>query len=365
MRAQEDIGIGIIGCGSMGREHARNIRSVPGARLVAISDPSEEARRCLLAEGDVPHAFAGYQDLLERPGVDAVIITVPNALHRVVALDAIAAGKHVLLEKPLAHTYEDGAAIVHGAERSDRVVMLGFNNRFNPASQALRRAIDAGRLGTLYYARARWLRREGLPPQASWFTRKATAGGGALIDIGVHMLDLAFFMLGYPRALAVFGVAQAHFGPERARRAPATAGDQFDVEDFAAGMITLVGGATLQIEASWASFIAEDADMCLELLGTAGGARWTNAEGNGLAIYTSLDGEQVDITPRLPEADGHHQELYAFLAAIRAGGATPVRVRDGLHILAVVEALYTSSRSGALATVADTPSFQGSLGAAR
>jgi predicted dehydrogenase len=354
MSTLQEIGIGIIGCGSMGREHAANLRTLPSARLVAISDPVEDARCRLMAEGDVPHAYASYHDLLERRDVDAVIITVPNALHRVVALDAIAAAKHVLLEKPLAHTLEDGIEIVRAAERSDRVVMLGFNNRFNPASQALRRAIAAGRLGSLYYARARWLRREGLPPQASWFTRKAAAGGGALIDIGVHMLDLAFFMLGHPRAVAALGITQAHFGPERARRAQAAAGDQFDVEDFAAGMITLAGGGAVQIETSWASFIGEGADMGLEFLGTAGGARWTRAESNGLSIYTSQDGDQVDITPRLPEADGHQEELRAFLAAIQTGSTTPVPVRDGLHILAIVDALYASSRSGELVPVPDT-----------
>jgi predicted dehydrogenase len=353
MHTPQDIGVGIIGCGSMGREHARNLRLLPLARLAAISDPFDGARQRLLAEGSVPHAYANYHDLLERRDVDAVIITVPNALHGAVALDAIAAGKHVLLEKPLAHTLVDGLALVRAAEGSDRVIMLGFNNRFNPASQALRRAITAGRLGDLYYARARWLRREGLPPRASWFTNKAASGGGALIDIGVHMLDLAFFMLGYPVPIAALGVTQAHFGPERARQAPAGSHDLFDVEDFAAGMITLVGGGALQLETSWASFIGEDADMCLELLGTAGGARWTNSENNPLSIFTIIDGEQVDIAPRLPEADGHLEELRAFLAAIQQGSATPVPLREGLQILAMVEALYASAQSGDLAPVVD------------
>ncbi|MGH2343703.1 MAG: Gfo/Idh/MocA family protein, partial [Chloroflexota bacterium] len=199
MSAPQETGIGIIGCGSMGREHARNLRTLAGARLVAISDPVEDARRRLIAESDAPYAYARYHDLLEQPDVDAVIITVPNALHRGVALAALDAGKHVLLEKPLAHSIEDGAAIVQAAERSNRVVMLGFNHRFNPSAQALQRAVAAGRLGTLYYARARWLRRDGLPPRASWFTSRAAAGGGPLIDIGVHMLDLALHMLGYPQ----------------------------------------------------------------------------------------------------------------------------------------------------------------------
>jgi predicted dehydrogenase len=344
MSALQEIGIGIIGCGSMGREHARNLRMLSGARLVAISDPVEDARRRLIAETAVPYAYAGYHDLLEAPDVDAVIITVPNALHRGVALAALAAGKHVLLEKPLAHSVEDGAAIVRAAEQSNKVVMLGFNHRFNPSAQALHRAIEAGRLGTLYYARARWLRREGLPPQGSWFTSKAAAGGGPLIDIGVHMLDLALHMLGYPQAITAFGVTHAYFGSERAQTAPP---NLFDVEDFAAGMITLANGATVQVETSWASFIRDDSDICLELLGTLGGARLSNDDDNPLSIFTTQDGEQVDITPRLPEIDGHWEELRAFLSAIRTGSPSPVPIRDGLRILEIIDAVYESARSGA------------------
>jgi predicted dehydrogenase len=269
-----------------------------------------------------------------------------------VTLAALAAGKHVLLEKPLAHRVEDGVAIVQAAERSDRVVMLGFNHRFNPAAQALHRAIAVGRLGTLYYARARWLRRDGLPPPASWFTNRAVAGGGPLIDIGVHMLDLALHMLGYPQAISAFGVTHAHFGAERARSASP---DLFDVEDFAAGMITLVNGATVQVETSWASFIRDDSDICLELLGTLGGARLTNDDDNPLSIFTTQDGEQVDITPRLPEIDGHCEELRAFLAAIRAGSPSPVPTRDGLQILEIIDAVYESARLGASVAVGRIP----------
>ncbi len=339
----QEIGFGIIGCGSMGREHAANLRTLSGARLVAISDPVEDACRRLIAEDDAPHSYAGYHELLEQQDVEAVIITVPNVLHRAVTLAALAAGKHVLLEKPLAHNIEDGAAIVRAAEHSDRVVMLGFNNRFNPAALALHRAIASGRLGDLYYARARWLRREGLPPPGSWFTSRAAAGGGSLIDIGVHMLDLALHMLGYPQALSVFGVTHAHFGLERARTAEP---GLFDVEDFAAGMITLANGAAVQVETSWASFIRDDSDIRLELLGTLGGACLTNDDDNPLSIFTTQDGEQVDITPRLPDFDGHWEELRAFISAIRLGSSSPVPVREGLRILEIIDAVYQSARSG-------------------
>ena len=354
MAALQGLGVGIVGCGSMGREHARNLRALAGARLVAGSDPVEEARRRFVEECEPDDCYAEYRQLLERSDIDAVIITVPNALHREVALAAIAAGKHVLLEKPLAHTVEDGMAIAQAAERADRVVMLGFNNRFTPAAEALRRAIAAGRLGPIYYAKALWLRREGLPPRASWFTAKAASGGGPLIDIGVHMLDLAFHMLGYPRAISAFGVTHAHFGPQRARKetAPGERPDLYNVEDFAAGMVTLENGATIHVETSWASFIGDDSDMRLELLGDLGGARWTNSDENGLEIFTAMDGEHVDIAPRLPEAEGHREELRAFLAAIRAGAQSPVSVLDGLQTLAVVEALYASALSGELVPVA-------------
>lgn len=360
MSTLQQLGFGIIGCGGMGREHAGNLATLPGAWLVAISDPDAAACRRLAGERDGIECYDSYHDLLDRSDVDAVIITVPNALHRVVTLAALAAGKHVLVEKPLAHCVDDGIEIVRAAERSDRVVMLGFNNRFTASAQALQRAVASGRLGEVYYARARWLRRQGLPPRGSWFARRAASGGGPLIDIGVHMLDLAFHMLGYPAPHAAFGVTYAHFGPRRAQEAPGGSGaeagppDRFDVEDFAAGMVTLANGATVQIETSWASFIGEDADLCLELLGTAGGARWTNADSGGLSIFTTLDGEQVDITPRLPEIDGHREELCAFLAAIRAGAPSPVSVQDGLQILAVIEALYASAGSGELVPVRRT-----------
>jgi predicted dehydrogenase len=360
MSAVEQLGVGIIGCGAMGREHAANLLTLPSVRLIALSDPDEAGGRRLAHECDVPYCYSNYSDLLERPDIDAVIIAVPNALHKAVSLAALAANKHVLLEKPLAHNVADGLDIVGAAERSDRVVMLGFHNRFTAEAQALLRAAIAGRLGTVYYTRARWLRRRGLPPRASWFTSMAAAGGGPLIDIGVHMLDLALHLMGYPRPISAFGVACAQFGPARAHAAPPVVGgeaapaDHFDVEDFAAGMVRLANGATVQIETSWASFIGNDEDLGLEILGSAGGARMTNGDGPGLSIFTTLDGEQVDVTPRLPEVDGHREELGAFLAAIRAGTQSPVRLQDGLEVLAIIEAIYESARSGEVVPVRRT-----------
>jgi predicted dehydrogenase len=359
--ALQQLGVGIIGCGAMGRIHAGNLRTLGGARVVAASDPFESARNHLAAACDVPPACYGdYQALLDRSDVDAVIITVPNALHRAVSTAAIAAGKHVLLEKPLAHNVEDGMAIVRAAEQSDRVVMLGFNNRFRTPARYLRQAITGGRLGSVYYARARWLRRDGLPPRSSWFTTRAGAGGGPLIDIGVHVLDLALHMMGYPQALTAFGVAYAYFGPERARtvlplaEGSAAAADVYDVEDFASGMITLANGATILVETSWATFIQDD-DLSLDILGSAGGARMTDDDERGLSIYTTMDGEHTDITVRLDESDSHLEELRAFLAAIHDGGTAPVLVRDGLRVLAIIEALYASALSGEAVPVRHTP----------
>ena len=349
MLALQQLGIGIIGCGGMGRAHAENLLTVRDARLIAISDPDEQACRRLAGIHDVPNCYSNYHDLLARSDIDAVIITVPNAYHKAVALAALSAGKHVLLEKPLAHNVDDGMEIVRAAERSDTLIMLGFNNRFTPPARALHSAIAGGRLGTVYYAKTRWLRRLGLPPRASWFSVRAMSGGGPLIDIGVHMLDLALHMMGYPPPISAFGVTYAQFGPERAQQPPTLPSgptDVFDVEDFAAGMVTLANGATVQIETSWASFIGDGQDLSLEILGSAGGARLTNADEDSLSIFTILDGEQVDIKPRLSEEDGHQEELRAFLTAIKTGSPPPVRVQDGLQVLAIIEALYASARSG-------------------
>ncbi len=351
MSAVEKIGIGIVGSG-MGSNHARNFKKMPNVRLVGIGGPDVERCQRVADANGIPHVYADYHELFARPDVDAVTIAVPNMYHKDVVLAALAAGKHVLVEKPLAHTSADGEEIVRVAERSNRVVMIGFNNRFTGAAQALRQALAAGRLGEVYYGRTRWLRRQGIPGFGGWFTTKAQSGGGPLIDIGVHMLDLALYLMNYPQPVSVFGSTYAKFGPhgKGAWRgwvvSDAAPSGAYDVEDLATGMIKFANGATLLVEASWASYIAKADDMGLELLGDVGGARLTYEETNPLTIFTELDGQQVDIIPETPHLDSHAEEMRLFVEAIINGTPPPATVQEGLTVLKIIEALYASAQQG-------------------
>lgn len=359
MSPNEQVGVGIIG-GGMGAYHARNYTKQPTARLLAIAGPDVDRCERVAKETGIPSVYADYHEMLARPDIEAVTVAVPNMLHRTIVQDCLAAGKHVMVEKPLANSLEEGRAIVEAASKTDRVVMIGFNNRFSGASQVLKRQITAGTLGDLYYAKARWLRRQGIPGFGGWFTTKSKSGGGPLIDLGVHMLDLALFLLGYPQVSSVYGSTYAAFGPRGRGAMPgwqvsdAGPAQTYDVEDLATGMVKFANGATLLIEASWATYIAESDDIHVQLFGTEGGATlgFDNSPGaRPLSLYSEMNGDQVDMTPHVPPINGHVEELRLFLNAIREGGPTPARVEDGLVILQIIDALYRSAASGASVTI--------------
>ena len=201
------------------------------------------------------HRFADWKDLVAAGCVDVLSIATPTTLHAPIAVAALDAGIHVLSEKPMAENAVVGQTMVDAARRSSRVLEVSFNHRRRGDVQALKKIIDAGVLGDIYYAKAGWLRREGIPGMGSWFTRQAKSGGGPLMDIGVHMLDMALHLLGEPQVTSATAATYAEFGP-RGRGASAyglgrktdVTADDFDVEDLATAFLRLDGGGTLLLE---------------------------------------------------------------------------------------------------------------------
>lgn len=189
----ETVGIGVIGCG-IGKWHLEGYDTDPRARVIAVSG-LEDRCKDLAKEHNVPNVYTDYRELLANPDIQAVSIAVPNFLHVPIGLDAIAAGKHVLIEKPLARTTEEGEKLVRAAEDAGLVLGIVLNRRSRADMQALKRHIDRGALGEIYHARAYWNRRAGIPGLGSWFTSKDGAGGGPLIDLGVHVLDMALWLI--------------------------------------------------------------------------------------------------------------------------------------------------------------------------
>jgi predicted dehydrogenase len=349
---------GVIGLGWAGRQHMAAYDAEAGVDLVAIAGMEADQLQALGEQyGVAPeHRYANWQDLLSSADLDVVSIATPTTLHAPIAITALDAGVHVLSEKPMAETSEVGRTMVEAARRNNRVLDVSFNHRRRGDVQALKKIIDAGLLGHIYYAKAGWLRREGIPGLGSWFTRAATAGGGPLMDIGVHMLDMALHLLDEPTVTAATAATYAEFGP-RGKGASAYAvgktgveASEFDVEDLSTAFLRLSDGGTLLLESSWAQWIPHD-QCYVAVYGSDGGANieWGGEPVNPyrkLSIWTEKEGVAAQLHPTVPPDGGHAETVTDFLASVRSG---EYKGRDGAEALMraiVVDACYASAQAG-------------------
>lgn len=345
------LGIGIVGLGSIGRMHARHLDDHArewDCELVGGADVAPSARERFAETYDC-ETFADPTPLYDR--CDAVIVATPNRHHESVATGALEAGLDVLVEKPLAHSLESAERIVEAAETADGVCMVGFQSRFSPAASVLDGYLDRGRLGDVYHVEARYLRRRGVPGLGSWFTDRELAGGGALIDVGVHVLDLGLHFLGFPAVEEVSSVARSQFGGRDDYTYLHMWGEDgtgdFEVEDSVSGFVRCAAGRTLSLEVAWAANRPPAAELVIR--GTDGGARIGLHDGD-LTLYESpAIGRDHHATTQVETADGdaHVEEKRRFLAAARAG-EPPDRntVAQALAVQRVVTALYQSSDAG-------------------
>ncbi len=350
---------GVIGLGWAGRQHMAAYAEEAEVELVALAGMETDQLAALGEEYGVAeeHRFRDWQDLVASGGLDIVSIATPTTLHAPIAIGALDAGLHVLCEKPMAENAEKGRTMVEAAQRNDRVLDICFNHRRRGDVQALKKIIDAGLLGHIYYAKAGWLRREGIPGLGSWFTRVATAGGGPLMDIGVHMLDMAMHLLGEPEVTAATAATYAEFGPRGKGGSPygptktaSGADSDFDVEDLSTAFLRLGDGGTLLLESSWAQWIPHD-QCYVTVYGSDGGANieWGGHPGpeyHRLSIWTEKDGVPAHLQPTIPPDGGHGEAVTDFVSQVRSG---ETKGHDGMEALVraiVVDACYASADAG-------------------
>jgi predicted dehydrogenase len=346
---EQKLRVGVIGAG-VGVLHLAAYSQLPRVEIVALAGLDERVPK-LAAEYRVPQTYGDYQELLAQPGIDAVSVCVPNALHAPVALAALAAGKHVLVEKPIARNAAEGQTIAAAAERAGKLVMISFDKRHRADSQWLKRYIASGALGTIYYAKAHWMRRAGIPRLGSWFVSKELAGGGPLIDLGVHVLDLALYLMGEPTPVSVTASTYAEFGPRgqkgwEMRGAAASTRLPYEVEDLGTAFIRTAGGATLLLEASWATHSGHGDDFGVTLYGTEGGAELlvrNYTHDQTVRLFSDLDGAPIDLTPRIPKQDGHFGVIERFVAAILDGAPPSPSAAEGVTRAAIIDACYQSA----------------------
>jgi predicted dehydrogenase len=355
----DNLRVGVIGLGFAGTTHLDAYTALPGATVVALAG-KEESRLTELADTRcVPNRYLDWEDLVARDDLDIVSIGVPNNLHHPIAISALNRGMHVFCEKPLSTTADLAREMVETARRNDRVLEVAYNHRRRADVRFLSEYVAAGSLGTIYHSRASWLRRTGIPGLGSWFTSKALAGGGPMIDLGSHVLDIALYLLGEPRVVSASAVSYGELG--RAGRGGGEFGvyggvsDQpFEVEDFASALLRLDNGSSLQLEASWASYSKAFEDIEVELLGSTGGVRLhvdDYATAGTLTMFSDIQGVPAVTRPEVTVPAGHHQTVIAdFLATVRAGrdaGPAPHYSAHygeyALHRSEVIDAIYQSA----------------------
>ena len=343
----------VIGLGWAGEQHIKAYQAMSGTEVVALADPNPTLLAQVQARYGVEHRFNDYREMLEWGELDLVSVATPNFAHAEPAIDALDHGCHVLVEKPLARTYAEGLSMVEAAERNDRVLQVMFNQRFRPDVQVMKRFIDEGGLGDIYHAKSRWLRRSGIPGRGrKWFVSQELAGGGPLIDLGVHMLDMGLYAMGEPQVTAVSGVTYDRLGQKFVTH---LYGEDavYEVEDFATALIRLEDGKTLQLETSWATY-REDGDYInLMLYGDQGGAemRTRNYESRGaVTFYVDSAGVPAEVRPEVPPRDtgtpGHELAARIFVERVLSGQFAEHRGREGLLRTWIIDAIYRSAHEG-------------------
>jgi predicted dehydrogenase len=347
-----DLRVGVIGVGWAGQQHIAAYDALAGTKVVAIAGLEEGARQGLAARYRIERDVADWQDLLALGDLDAVSVAVPTFLHAPIAIAALERGIHVLSEKPIARSAAEAEAMVKAARTADRVLDVAFNHRQRGDIQRLKAVIDAGGLGRPYYAKAWWLRRTGIPTLGSWFTRAELAGGGPLVDIGVHVLDYSLFLLGNPDVRAVSAstydlLASQGFGsnPESGKTG-ATDGKTFDVEDLASVFMRLADGGTLLVEASWAAHRRDGDEFGVTLYGTDGGAELIvedYAPSGSLRIFTDNGGAAVATRMTARPARGHAAVVEQFVEKIRSGRWGQHDGSGAAALARVVDACYRSA----------------------
>ena len=339
---------GVVGLGK-GYGHAAAYHDDQRTSLEALCDIDAARLAATAARVESRHTFADPHELFRSGAVDVVSIATPNATHHELTLAALEAGLHVLCEKPLAVNAGQARQMAAAAAAAGRVLMVNYNYRFVPASQALKAAAANGALGEVYFARSVWHRSRGIPGlrrgRKSWFVERAVAGGGPLIDLGVHRLDLALWLMDFPAVASVSGTTYDALGRAYAARMASS----FDVEDLAVGFVRFANGASLVLESSWALNQPHAELMETWVYGTAGGMVQRNTAAGyqfEAELYREDAAGAFHVTALRPGPDQQGTVHQEFVDSVVAGRSSSAPAEHAVIAMQVIDALYESAAGG-------------------
>ena len=350
--------VGIIGAGFMVGYHLQGFKKA-GAEVVAIADVSFEAAQRAAKEHAVPNAFGSVEELLAMDELDAVSIIVPNKFHAPLSIQVLEAGKHVFCEKPPALNAAEVETMIATAEKVGKRLMFNFNNRARPESRAMMGYVKDGTVGRINAAQAKWIRRRGIPGFGGWFTTKAMAGGGPLIDL-LHMIDLALYYMGYPEPAQVLGQTFDDHITDKGFKGPwglqDIEGGTTDVEAAAHGFVTFKTGQVLSLQVSWAEMVKRE-EVSVVFQGTGAGGKVERLFGrdgidptaiDSCELYVQEGGNSVNRTIVVEECEdmGRIDSAANFIETLE-GRAEPLNTPDqALSLMKIIDAIYESARTG-------------------
>jgi len=338
--------VAFIGAGGIAGTHLSYLSKMDDVEIVALSDVNEASMERHAEAYGVSDCFTDAKEMLAAVKPDAVSVCTPNFLHAPNTIDALNAGAHVLVEKPMAMNAEEAQAMVNAAKKNRKKLVIGFQYRYNSNTNFLREADKAGHFGKIMYARSQALRRRGIP---NWgvFGRKELQGGGPMIDIGVHILEVTHFVMGSPKPVAAFGATFTYLGDKKSKvvsQWPNWDHKTYTVEDLAVGQIRFENGAILSIESSFAVHI-EKGLFSFTIMGEKGGASWDPP-----IIFRDDAGHMVNTTPDYLPSGGFGDQFQAkmrnFVDHVLHDQPTLAPGEDGLMVQKMLDGIYASAEKG-------------------
>jgi len=341
--------VAIIGCGWIAEAHVKSYLKCDDVDIVAAADLVPGKAEAFFAKMGVKNArfYPSHKELLDTEELDAVSVCTYNATHAECTIYALEKGVSVLLEKPMCVTLDEAVAICRAEKKSGKVLSIGFQPRFDANMKMIKKIVQSGELGDIYYIQTGGGRRRGIPtPFGTSFIEKETAGLGALGDIGCYSLDMVLNAVGYPKPLTVTGYKSDFFGKSPKYSNKPEYVDIFGVDDFAAAFVRLEGGIILDFRIAWAMHMDSLGDTLI--LGTEGGLK-IPSDGGPMVVFHDVAGEQTQT--EIPKQSNHgvdpfNQKIRAFLDAVKTGGVSHVPSSEIIYNQAIIDGIFRSAESG-------------------
>lgn len=361
MKNLKNVRFGFIGAGQIAYYAADAVKQNEHAILYAAFDPNAERLEKFAAQKGVAKTFPTVEALLADKDLDAVYIATPNKFHVPLTKQALEAGKHVILEKPFAMNYTEAKEVVELSRKLGLVFTVGMNQRFTADSQRIKSLVEQGVLGDIYHAKAYWRRRTGIPALGTWFSSHEMAGGGALYDIGVHMLDLCLYTIDNFEPVSVSGATYTKFGNRGLGEGDWGMSDKtgaaFDVDDFATAFIRFANGATVTLDATWAGHTELANRENVEIFGTQGGASLRPAKLFRFGAKDSYAHYEVLEVDAVPTKWAHNDRFNNFINHLVGKEELGVSLEQALLVQKILDAIALSAKRGREVVLAEEPSL--------